>query len=144
MLFEAAFWRPGSAPPTLEEGLSQPALANLLKAWGRHGDAAVIAESAARLPLGAAWYRLWSDRTHSYGYISAGIPELAIAVAAGHRGRGIGSRLLRELKATAARQGFEWLSLSVERDNRALHLYERHDFVRVRLAGNAWTMRARV
>ena len=140
MLFEAAFWRPGVARPAIDEGLSRPELAKLLEGWGRRGDAFVIAEDAGNRPVGAAWYRFWSDHDHSYGYVSADIPELGIAVVNGLRERGIGGQLLYALRKLAADRGIASLSLSVEEDNPARRLYLQHGFEQVATVGNAWTM----
>ena len=144
MLFEAAYWRPGVERPPTDEALSRPDIAKLLRNWGRDGDASVIAERADNQRAGAAWYRFWNDHEHSYGYVSADIPELAIAVAGELRGKGIGGELLRALKNLAADRGIESLSLSVERDNPARHLYRKHGFEPVELAGNSLTMIARI
>jgi ribosomal protein S18 acetylase RimI-like enzyme len=143
MLFQAAFWRPGTLGPPMDQALSRPDLAKLLESWGRNGDASVIAESPVNQSVGAAWYRFWSDREHSYGYVGADTPELGIAVVTGLRGKGIGGQLLRALKKLAADRGIESLSLSVEQDNPARVLYLRHGFEPVEIAGNSWTMIAR-
>ena len=90
MLFEAAFWRPGSPRPPLDEGLARPDLAKLMEAWGRPGDAAVVAESRAGELAGAAWYRFWSVENHSYGFVAPDVPELGLAVRSGFRRRGVG------------------------------------------------------
>ena len=140
MLYEAAFWRPGAARLPIDEALPRPDLAKLLQGWGREGDAAVIAESASNRPEGAAWYRFWTDEEHSYGYVRPDTPELAIAVVKGGRGRGIGGQLLHALKKLAADRGIESLSLSVEQDNPARHLYLQRGFEQVETVGNAWTM----
>ena len=100
----------------------------------------MIAESADDRPVGAAWYRFWSDHDHSCGYVSADVPELGIAVVNGLRNQGVGGRLLHALRRLAADRGFAHLSLSVEEDNPARHLYLQHGFERVAKAGNAWTM----
>jgi ribosomal protein S18 acetylase RimI-like enzyme len=140
MLFEAGFWRPGRARPALAEGLARPDLAKLLAGWGRPGDFGVVAESAEGGPLGAAWYRFWSEADHSYGFVSPDVPELAIGVRAEARGAGVGERLLRALLAAAAGRGVGQLSLSVERDNPALRLYERVGFRRAGEEGGALTL----
>lgn len=140
MLYEAAYWRPGRERPPLEEGLARPDLIGLLADWGRPGDAGVVAESADTGPLGAAWYRFWSEGDHSYGYVSPRIPELGIAVRPEARGRGIGSRLLLALLAEGRRRGVAELSLSVERDNPAARLYTRVGFRPIGAAGGAITM----
>jgi len=142
MLYEAAFWRPGSERPPVEEGLLRPDLAGLLSGWGRPGDVGVVAESAEGSPLGAAWYRFWSEDDHSYGYVSPRIPELGIAVRAEARGGGIGARLLRALLAEGHRRGVAELSLSVEPDNPAARLYERVGFRPLGAVDGAVTMLA--
>ncbi len=140
MLFEAAFWRPDAGRPSRHEGLGQPEIAKLLASWGRAGDTAVIVETARDRPGGAAWYRFWSDSDHSYGYVSADIPELGIAVMPGWRRRGLGGRLLQALRTLAAGRGIARLSLSVAEDNPARHLYAKHGFEQVGRVGDAWTM----
>ena len=111
----------------------------LLADWGRSGDAAVVADTAAGL-VGAAWYRYWSDDHHSYGYVDASCPELGIGVDPRYRGRGIGALLLDSLIGLAASSGVGRLSLSVEGDNPALRLYERAGFLRQFRVGGSWTM----
>lgn len=140
MLFEAAYWRPEQARPAREEGLIRPDLAKLLRDWGRTGDTGVVAESQPGAAVGAAWYRFWSPEEHSYGFVSAEVPELAIGVRSDARRRGAGAALLRALIAEAARQEVAQLSLSVEFDNPALKLYKRVGFRKVERVGGAWTM----
>ena len=98
-----------------------------VEGFGRVGDAGVIAVAGSE-PAGAAWYRLLPASDAGYGYVADDVPELTIAVAAGHRGRGVAAELLERLKATAAADGFRALSLSVEPDNAALRVYERAGF----------------
>ena len=52
-------------------------------------------------------------------------PEIAVAVRDGHRGRGLGERLLIELARVARQAGFARLSPSVDTGNRAARLYQR-------------------
>ena len=138
MLHQAVHWR-GVEDPALDQG---PALAErqkLLEDWGREGDTAVIAEQASR-PVGAAWYRFWTDGDHSYGYLSSEIPELAIGVVRHYRRQGLGRRLIDALLEEAARQAVGQVSLSVERDNPALSLYRAAGFRVAAVVGNAYTM----
>ena len=140
MLYEAAFWRPGQTRPPLDSALADPELAKLLAGWGADGDVGVIAMNAEREAIGAAWYRFWTDDHHSYGYVNAATPEIAIGVVQERRGRGVGRKLLDAL-IERARAAKVWnLSLSVERDNPALRLYEQVGFVTVGSLDNAWTM----
>lgn len=125
MLYEAVFWNPDDPLPPLDEGLAPQELAKLLREFGsRPGDAALVAEGPDGRPLGAAWFRLWTRDEHSYGFVDERIPELAIAVVAEARGRGIGAQLLRCLILEAGREGCDALSLSVAHGNPARRLYE--------------------
>jgi ribosomal protein S18 acetylase RimI-like enzyme len=107
--------------------------------WGREGDAGVIALDDG-FPVGAAWYRLFSADEPGYGFVDEGTPELAIAVVPSRRGRGIGELMLSSLLERAKTDGYGQVSLSVERHNPALRLYEKHGFRVVREAGNAYVM----
>jgi GNAT superfamily N-acetyltransferase len=141
MLYEAACWNPDRPRPTLEEALADPRTGRYLDGWGRPGDTAVIAEDASARPLGAAWYRFFEPAAPGYGFVDASIPELTIGVRPEHRGRGIGGALLTGLLDRARAAGLDALSLSVERTNPALALYERHGFRRIGESGGSWTMR---
>jgi ribosomal protein S18 acetylase RimI-like enzyme len=130
MLFESVFisdeersaWRREPEPP--------PELQRYLEAWGRRGDAGVVAQDTSGIRLGAAWYRLFGPSDRGHGILAhLNVPELAIAVVPEHRGRRIGGDLLEALVRTAKDDGYERLMLSVDPDNtRAVRLYERVGF----------------
>ena len=144
MLFEAAYWRTdwglNQERPSLDEGLSRPDLAYLLEDWGRKGDTAFVAITNNQQSVGGAWYRFWGPEQHSYGYIAANIPELAIGVRFECRRMGIGHLLLDALLRMAASHGIEQISLSVEVENPALHLYLKHGFKAVQQNKGDWVM----
>ena len=80
MLFEAAYWRSDQPQPAVEEGLRRPDIEKILKDWGqREGDTAFVT-TVDEQNVGAAWYRFWTQESHSYGFISAEIPEIGIGV----------------------------------------------------------------
>ena len=111
--------------------------------WGRRGDAGVLALEDG-FPVGAAWYRRFSEKAPGYAFVDEETPELAIAVVPSRRGRGHGERLLEALLARAREEGYEALSLSVEEGNPAIRLYERFGFESVRSEGSTHVMRARL
>ena len=139
MLMEAAYWRVDATRPPIDEALADPELSKLLADWGREGDVGVIAVDDA-IPVGAAWYRFWTEDNHSYGYVAEDVPELAIGVVSERRGEGIGAALLDALMEAARDENVARVSLSVEKDNPALRLYERAGFESMGELGNAWTM----
>jgi GNAT superfamily N-acetyltransferase len=109
--------------------------------WGRSGDTAVVALEGAT-PVGAAWFRLYRPEEPGFGFVDEETPELSIAVVPSRRHHGYGSKLLGELLARARAAGYATVSLSVERDNPARHLYERYGFREVASDDNTITMRA--
>lgn len=127
MLYEAAAWRPGPRPAPAEV-LAEPANARYAAGWGRAGDFGLVAVAGDGERLGAAWYRLFSASEPGHGFVDEATPEASIAVRPGSRRLGVGTALLAELAAHAAREGFSALSLSVEPDNPALRLYRRLGF----------------
>ena len=126
MLDAAAFWR----PLTLKRRIARPVLRILVRrylalyhaGWGREGDLGFVAEIDGR-PVGAVWYRFFTESSHGDGYIDERTPELAIAVVEGHRGQGIGRALLEAIASAARERGVERIGLSVDHDNPAKRLY---------------------
>ena len=131
MQYEALFVPPGG-DPSPRSTLDDPAVARYHRDFGTvPGDVGRIAVDATGSPLGAAWVR----HIDGYGFIDAETPELAIAVVPGRRRSGIGRALLGALVDAVPR-----LSLSVDRRNPAVHLYERLGFEVVRRDGDSMVM----
>ncbi len=113
-----------------------------VKAWGRPGDAAMIA-LVDGFPAGAAWFRRFRASSPGYGFVDEQTPELAIAVVPNARGKGVGSALLEALLERARSEGYPSLSLSVDRLNKgAIALYEQHGFQRVGETDDSLTLQA--
>jgi ribosomal protein S18 acetylase RimI-like enzyme len=140
MLYEAVFWRAAANKPSFTEGLSYPEVNKALADWGeRDGDTAVVA-TIDSIPVGAAWYRFWTDDNFIIGYIDERTPILAIAVHRDHRQQGIGKKLMAWLIDEASRQGVQKISLSASKDNVAINLYQQQGFQEYADRGDAWTM----
>jgi ribosomal protein S18 acetylase RimI-like enzyme len=134
MLHHAYYWREN-------DPLAADPVARYVVNFGRHGDAAVIAIEDHRR-VGAAWYRLFSGDEPGFAFVDEATPEATIAVVPSMRGRGIGSQLLTGLLDRARSEGFAAVSLSVEKANPSIKLYERYGFQAVREEGDTVVMRA--
>lgn len=141
MLYEAARWNPDWPRESMEEFLHEPALRRYHEDWGRDGDGGVIAEIDGE-PVGAAWYRVFTEDEPGFGFVNEKTPELSIAVAPLHRRKGIGNALLRSCLVQAREEGFQALSLSVAVHNRSRMMYQRSGFEKVDETGESWTMLA--
>lgn len=138
-LCTALAWNPDRELPPPDVMLEHAEAGRYHRGWGRPGDLGVIAEADGEV-VGVAYFRLFTDEDHGYGYVDAETPEIAIAVRDGLRGGGVGSRLLAELAAIAREAGFRRLSLSVEAENPARRLYERAGYREVGVEGQAVKM----
>lgn len=121
-LYEAVYAAPGEPRPP-RSVVDAPEMRAYVEGFGRAGDVALCSERDGQV-VGVAWARLM----HGFGFVDKDVPELAVAVLPAWRGRGTGTRLLEALARRAAVAGHPALSLSVQRANPALRLYERLGF----------------
>jgi len=149
-LYYAIHVPPGETPP-VPEIVDVPELACYVTGWMQHPDDLGVLAEKNETPIGAAWLRRWSGEQRGYGYVDEATPELSMSLLPEHRGRGVGTALLRRLMSLAAER-FAAVSLSVSVSNPAKRLYEREGFeavgepkgssvtmVRVLSTGNAVT-----
>lgn len=126
-LYEAIF-RPQGVPDPPHEIVNHPALRLYHEGFGSEKqDLALCAEYRAEV-VGAIWCR----SMNGYGHVADDIPELAMAVKAPFRGRGIGKRLLQKLLDELKGRGCREVSLSVQKINFACELYRKAGFHTVR------------
>ncbi|MDL4842346.1 GNAT family N-acetyltransferase [Aquibacillus rhizosphaerae] len=141
MIYEAIYIPENK--PSKQELLNSPHIKIYYDGWGRTGDRALIAFNDDNDPVGAAWYRLFSENQKGYGYIDDKTPELGIALCNEARGMGIGTILMERLFESGFRDGYNSLSLSlsVDPNNRqALNLYKKLGFKKYDSSGTSWTM----
>ena len=104
-------------------------------------DRAVVAEAGGEV-VGACWVRT----TNEYGHIDDETPSFSISLYRPYRGRGIGTAMMRTLLGELREAGYARASLSVQKENPALRLYERMGF---RIVGDGfdeteWLMTCRL
>jgi GNAT superfamily N-acetyltransferase len=128
MLIAALAWSPDRELPPAELVLAHPQVVVFHEGWGRAGDTALVAEDGGQR-VGLVWLRFFTEEAHGEGFVDETTPELAIAVVDGHRGQGIGTRLMEKIHDRARQNGVARISLSVDAENPAKRLYERLGYV---------------
>lgn len=118
-----AIFVPDGAPQPPRSITKTPELLLYFEDFGRPGDIAVACDVDGTV-AGLAWVRIMDD----YGHVADDIPSLSMAVLPEFRGHGIGTYLLQTLLGEAKEQGYRGISLSVQKDNPAHHLYQRVGF----------------
>ena len=91
-------------------------------------DRALVVEVEGKV-VGACWART----TEEYGHVDATTPSLSISLFEDYRGQGIGTVLLQHMLDELHEAGYARTSLSVQKENPAVHLYKRNGF---RIVGN--------
>jgi len=119
MLRHAYYWHVGEDP-------DRP-IARYVRGFGRPGDAGVIAVEPSG-PVGAAWYRRFTEDEAGFGFVDASTPEVTIAVVPARRGHGLGRELMEALLEQARRDGIARLSLSIEDGSSQERFYARFGF----------------
>ena len=122
-LYEAIFIPEGvEAPP--KDIILQPALQVYVADFGkRKGDKCLVAESAAKI-IGAVWVRIMND----YGHVDDETPSFAISLLKEYRGYGIGTKLMQEMLEALRKDGYTQVSLSVQKSNYAVKMYQKVGF----------------
>ena len=122
-LYHAIYLPEGVEPPP-RSVVDLPELQVYLADFGiRPGDHCLVAEAGEKV-VGASWCRIIED----YGHIDNNTPSLAISLLPEYRGRGIGTQLLTALLRLLRENGYRQVSLSVQKENPALRLYQRTGF----------------
>lgn len=122
-LYQAIYLPEGLEPPP-RSVVDLPELQVYIADFGtRPGDHCIVAEAAGKV-VGAAWCRIMAD----YGHIDNDTPSLAISLLPEYRGLGIGTQLLNALLLLLRENGYQRASLSVQKENPALRLYQRAGF----------------
>ena len=82
-----------------------------------------MAEVDAKI-IGAVWVRIMDD----YGHVDDETPSFAISVLKEYRGYGIGTKLMQEMLGVLRKDGYTQASLSVQKSNYAVKMYQKVGF----------------
>jgi GNAT superfamily N-acetyltransferase len=108
--------------------------------YGFDTDFGYIAlEESTRKKIGAIWLRLFKSDNKGWGYVNDMTPELTMAIDETYRGRGIGTTLI-EMLLKSTTDSYPNISLSVDPNNKAYHLYSKYGFRECGESGTSVTM----
>ncbi|PJK11127.1 GNAT family N-acetyltransferase [Lysobacteraceae bacterium NML120232] len=125
-LYEAIFIPEGmQAPP--KDIVNHPDLQKYIADFGRKDDVCYVAEVEGKV-VGAVWTRI----IHDFGHVDDETPSLSISIFKGYRNLGIGAALMQQILLTLKKRGYKQVSLSVQKANPALRMYEKLGFEIVR------------
>lgn len=134
-LYEAVFVPEGVQPPP--RGIVDlPELQVYIRGFGREKDDICLVAGHLGRVVGAAWTRIMND----FGHVDGDTPSLAISLDRHYRNKGIGTRLLSAMLKLLSWSGYRKVSLSVQRANFAVSMYERAGFRTVRTTGEEYVM----
>lgn len=122
-LYEAIFIPQGVEPPP-RSIIEQDDLQVYVRGFGDDPhDHCLVAEVDGKI-AGAVWVRIMDD----YGHVDDQTPSLAISLYPEYRGQGFGTQLLNQMLDMLRRKGYPQVSLSVQKENYALRMYQKAGF----------------
>ena len=125
-LYQAIFI-PQGLEPLPRSSLKEPELEMYIKDFGQQPDDWALAAEVDGLLVGVVWVRIMKD----YGYFADQTPSLSISFLPDFRGQGLGQQLMTAMLDLLKEKGYPSVSLSVSKDNPAVHFYQRLGFVTV-------------
>ncbi|NHB69118.1 GNAT family N-acetyltransferase [Perlabentimonas gracilis] len=134
MLYQVIFVPDGEQQPS-EEIIQHPDLVKYAEDLGREGDCCLVSELDGNL-VGAIWTRIFSKQNKGYGYVDSQTTELCMTLYPSYKHKGTEGKMIQKQEAL----GYKNVSLSVDKANYVLKLYERYGFVGVESTNASITM----
>ena len=122
-LYEAIFIPEGAVAPP-RDILDDDSLQVYIRNFGQSPDDYCLVAEADDKIVGAIWSRIMND----YGHIADDVPSLAISLYKEYRKQGIGTDLLQQMISLLKDEGYKSVSLSVQKANYALKMYQKAGF----------------
>lgn len=122
-LYEAIFIPQGVTPPP-RSIIQDESLQVYIRGFGQQPDDRCLVAEADNRVVGAIWSRIMID----YGHIADDIPSIAISLYKDYRNKGIGTEMLRQMLDLLKADGYKSVSLSVQKANYAMKMYQKAGF----------------
>jgi len=122
-LYNAIFIPEGIAAPPMEI-VEDESLQIYIRNFGQEPDDRCLVAVAQNRVVGAIWARIMND----YGHIADDTPSIAISLYKEYRNQGIGTALLQQMLSLLKADGYKSVSLSVQKANYAMKMYQKAGF----------------
>jgi len=127
MLYEAIF-QPDETHLISREVLKVPEVQVYIEKFSqKKDDYCLVADLKGKI-VGAVWVRVLADDIKGYGYVDNKTPEFAISLFKEFRNQGIGTQLMRTMISYLIKKGYKQTSLSVQKENYAVGMYQNLGF----------------
>lgn len=131
-LYQAVFVPEGVPAP--------PKLQIYITGFGTKKDDIGLVAEVNKKAVGAVWVRIMND----YGHIDNATPSIAVSLYKDYRGLGIGTALMKEMLRILKDRGYKQVSLSVQKANYAVNMYQKTGFEIVDEKGEEYSMLCRL
>lgn len=131
-LYQAVFVPEGVPAP--------PKLQIYITGFGTKKDDIGLVAEVNKKAVGAVWVRIMND----YGHIDNATPSIAVSLYKDYRGLGIGTALMKEMLRILKDRGYKQVSLSVQKANYAVNMYQKTGFEIVDEKGEEYIMLCRL
>jgi len=122
-LYNAIFIPEGIAAPPMEI-VEDESLQIYIRNFGQEPDDRCLVAVSNNRVVGAIWSRIMND----YGHIADDTPSIAISLYKEYRNQGIGTALLQQMLSLLKADGYKSVSLSVQKANYAMKMYQKAGF----------------
>ncbi len=127
MLYEAIYQAEG-IPSVPKDIIKNPEINVYIRNFGeKKDDHCFVAETDGKI-VGAVWVRILADEIKGFGNIDNQTPEFAISLFKEYRNKGYGTMLMKEMIRHLKDKGYKQTSLSVNKDNYAILMYQNLGF----------------
>ena len=122
-LYEAIFIPEGVSAPS-KDIVNQTDLQVYVKDFGKNKEDLCLVAQVSDKIVGAVWVRIMND----YGHIDNETPSFAISLLKEYRNYGIGTELMKQMLTKLKLEGYKQASLSVQKMNYAVRMYQKVGF----------------
>lgn len=122
-LFEAIFIPEGAEKPP-KSIIENEELQVYIKDFGTQKDDNCLVAECDNKIVGACWTRIMND----YGHIDDETPSFAVSLYEEYRGKGIGTKLMKEMLELLNGKKYKQASLAVQKENYAVKMYKKIGF----------------